>query len=182
MFNRGARPSEPRAKTQPPGTGLRVVVVEADGDITERLVVTCPEFDLDQVNHVDDAIKGALGPTIVVLGPDASNSATLDRVEELRDLCPSSELTVVVAVSKINTALLRRALRAGISDVVDLNEAGDLEGALRRVASRAAQRLVSTSASGRRGRVIAVFSPKGGVGTTSVAINIAARRGSVPNV
>jgi pilus assembly protein CpaE len=30
--------------------------------------------------------------------------------------------------------------------------------------------------------VIAVFSPKGGVGTTSVAINIAARRGSVPNV
>src|SRR5205085_10864919 len=175
-FNRCARQPEPRTGTpQPSVTGLRVVVVEGDGELTERLVTTCAEFDLDQVNHVDDAIKGALGPTIVVLGPDASTSGTLDRVEELRDLSPVNDLTVVVAVWKITTALLRRSLRAGISDVVDLNEPDDLEHALRRIASRAAQRSISVSGASRRGRVIAVFSPKGGVGTTTVAINLAAR-------
>jgi pilus assembly protein CpaE len=180
IFSRSSRDQAAAPATS--GAPRLVIVEGGEGTLTERLALSCPDFDLDQVHHVDDAIKGVVGPTIVVLGPDASNSSTLDRVEELRDLSASSDLTVVLAVAKITTPLLRRALRAGISDVVDIAVRHDLEDALRRVASRAAQRLVTESVGNRRGRVVAVFSPKGGVGTTTIAINLAARRGATPNV
>ena len=176
MFGRS--PRERPGQREPGTTAPQVVVVEGDGSITERLARSCPEFRVEHAHHVDDAIKGALGPTMVVLGSDASNSATLDRVEELCDIVPSHELTVVLAVSKITTTLLRRALRAGISDVVDVAAAHDLEDALRRISSRAAQRVAGGGA--MRGRVVAVFSPKGGVGTTTLAINLAAQHSGGP--
>ncbi len=180
MFGRAPREQTAQADS---ASEPRVVVVDVDGGLTERLIATCPEFRVDQVQHVDDAIKTALGPTTVVLGPEASTSSTLDRVEELRDLSPSTNLTVVLAVAKITTAVLRRALRAGISDVVDVAVPDDLEDALRRVASRAADRQsVGSNDTSRRGRVIAVFSPKGGVGTTTIAVNLAAQHGATPNV
>ncbi len=174
MFNRSARERD-EAKPPAPGAGPRLVVVEAHGMLTDRLVATCPDFAIDQVSHVDDAIKGALGPTIVVLGPDASNSMTLDRVEELAELSPTPGLTVILVANKITTALLHRALRAGISDVVSPTSTSDLEEAIQRVASRSALHHLS-NVQDTRGRLIAVFSPKGGVGTTTVAINLAAQR------
>ncbi|MBA2608902.1 MAG: AAA family ATPase [Actinobacteria bacterium] len=182
MFNRAGRDREPHTPPERE-SGPRVVVVETHGAIMERLMAHGAEFKLDQVNHVDDAIKGVLGPTIVVLGPDASTSATLDRIEELAELSPTPGLTVILVANKITTPLLRRALRAGISDVVSPTSQTDLEDAIRRVVARSAWHQLAAPQE-QRGRLIAVFSPKGGVGTTTVAVNLAASStpGGAPNV
>jgi len=163
--------------------GPQVVVVERDGKLTLRLSESCPEFVVEEAHYIDDAVKDAVGPTIIVLGPEASGEATLDRVEELRELAPTSELTFIVVVAKITTHLLRRALRAGISDVVTAASKTDFEMAIRRAVTRQTVQLLTTQHE-QRGRLVAVFSPKGGVGTTMIAINIAAMHaaGGPPNV
>lgn len=171
MLGRSARGVRP---TPAPVPTLRIAVVEHDGALTAQLVGLFPEYAIDQCRHVDDAIKTAIGPTVVVIGPEAMGEATLQRVEELHDLAPSPTLCVVLVAARLSTGVLRRALRAGISDVTD----GRSETELLDVIQRAITRVHNVAAPGGvdevDGRVIAVFSPKGGVGTTTVAVNVAA--------
>ncbi|MEY2468333.1 MAG: pilus assembly protein CpaE [Actinomycetota bacterium] len=171
MFARPSRAARPEPTAAP---GLRIAVVELDGDLTARVAALFPEHATEHVQHVDDAIKGVFGPTVVVIGPDAMSEATLQRIEELRDIAPSPSLCVVLAVPKISTAVLRRALRAGISDVADSTSDTELFDVLERAMARVQTILAPGGVDAPAGRVVAVFSPKGGVGTTTVAVNLAA--------
>jgi len=155
---------------------LRIVVVENDGPLADRLGGLFPAYAVTRVGHVDDAIKAAHSPTVVVVGPDSVTEDTLQRVEVLREIAPSSALTVVLVVPRMSTGVLRRALRAGVSDVAAETVSDDeLSDVLRRAAARIEQvTRVATGANSTRGRIVAVFSPKGGAGTTTVAVNFAA--------
>ncbi|MEJ7766094.1 MAG: AAA family ATPase, partial [Acidimicrobiales bacterium] len=85
----------------------------------------------------------------------------------------------VVLVAKPTTRLWERALRAGVREIIPL-EADDeqVRQALTRVLAGAARRQTASttappSTEATRGRVIAVMSPKGGAGKTTVATNLA---------
>ncbi len=82
------------------------------------------------------------------------------------------DTAVVILASALDPALLLEAMRAGVNEVVaEPFEAEDLESALTRVAEQAP--------AGETGRIFGFVGAKGGVGTTTVAVNMAASFGAI---
>lgn len=107
---------------------------------------------------------------VVVLGPHLELPEALALCEELRIARPT--VTVVLVRDGLDADVLRAAMKAGARDVV---EADDPE-ALTAAVARAHQLFVALrgpAGAMRRGSVVTVFSPKGGVGKTTVAVNLA---------
>jgi pilus assembly protein CpaE len=169
MFGRRERPGAP-GTLSPHAT--QVVVVEEEPLLVERVSRLFPEMDVKRVGHVDDAIKTAKNPTVVIVGPDSASEATLDRIDTLRHTDSASYVTVLLVVESMSTTILRQAMRAGVSDVLPATckdpELADLvRSGMERVEA------LGLNDGSMRGRVVAVFSPKGGAGTTTIAVNLA---------
>ena len=157
--------------------------MEPDADVRRRLGDAVPVADRSASLHeVDLTVER---PTVLVVGPGAVDPRNFD---SLADLTASPLLGAVVVAVGPTTELLQAAMRAGVRDVVELDPTGEAVG--RSVARVAELLLASNPALGgvdpvrplgapadlRRtsGRIVAVFSPKGGVGKTVVATNVAA--------
>ncbi|HVV36924.1 MAG TPA: hypothetical protein VHC63_10010 [Acidimicrobiales bacterium] len=148
------------------------MVVEEEPLVVERVARLFPQLDVKRVGHVDDAIKTAKQPTVVVVGPDSASAETLERIDTLRTAEVSGLVTVLLVVESMSTTILRQAMRAGVSDVLPASckdpELADLvRSGMERVEH------VAMGEGSHRGRVVAVFSPKGGAGTTTIAVNFA---------
>jgi pilus assembly protein CpaE len=121
---------------------------------------------------------GVAIPQVVVIDTAAGRNEALQLSSRLAAECPGM---AVVLVSEHPDTFALAALRAGACDVVHPDaEVGELAAVL----GRAAQIAASTAPQGpgdpamsgnasTRGRVISVVSPKGGVGKTTVATNLA---------
>lgn len=121
---------------------------------------------------------GVAIPQVVVIDVAAGRNEALGLSSRLAAECPGM---AVVLVSEHPDTFALAALRAGACDVVHPEaEVGELAAVL----GRAAQVAASTAPQGpgdpamngsasTRGRVISVVSPKGGVGKTTVATNLA---------
>ncbi len=123
--------------------------------------------------HLDDHP----GEDTVVLGPAVDAMAAFRVAESMRVSRPS--LGVVLVRQRIDTSLLGDALRAGIRDVVDERDLQGLNTAVRRcqqlaLALRTHSGDLSPEDAAPRGRVVTVFSAKGGCGKTTLATNLAA--------
>jgi pilus assembly protein CpaE len=143
----------------------------ADGDV---LLLPPGRLPTDPARLFEQLVDGEL-PEVLVLGPDTSPAEALNLAARLDVQCPGIS---VVLVADPSPALWQAAMRSGVRDVVpSASDAAELRAAI----DRAGQ-----AASGRRrvlrpldetarytGRVIAVASPKGGVGKTTVATNLA---------
>jgi pilus assembly protein CpaE len=79
---------------------------------------------------------------------------------------------VVFVRPALDTAVLARAMQAGAREVVAMDDLHLVAGAVTR-AHQFSQALRGPEASDHHGTVISVFSPKGGVGKTTVAVNLA---------
>ncbi|WP_404850689.1 AAA family ATPase [Dietzia kunjamensis] len=121
---------------------------------------------------------GVAIPQVVVIDVAAGRNEALQLSSRLAAECPGM---AVVLVSEHPDTFALAALRAGACDVV---HPGAEVGELAAVLGRAAQVAASTAPQGlgdpamngsasTRGRVISVVSPKGGVGKTTVATNLA---------
>lgn len=146
-----------------------------------------------------ESIKGALGPDAallpgldaltahlevnvfedcVVLGPSVDQQDVFALAEEMRLKRPS--LGVVMVRRRIDTAVLSDALRAGVREVVQERDIAGLASAVRRqreIAARLRESVENPEGSapqGHRGRVVTVFSAKGGCGKTTLSTNLAA--------
>jgi pilus assembly protein CpaE len=145
-----------------------------------------------------EAIKGALGPDssvlpsldalkshlelnlfedCIVLGPSVDQVDVYSLSEELRVSRPS--LGVVMVRRRIDTAVLSDALRAGVREVVQERDLAGLAVAVRRqreIAARLREQLDTgdtPAGPSQHGRVVTVFSAKGGCGKTTLATNLA---------
>jgi pilus assembly protein CpaE len=112
----------------------------------------------------------------VVLGPTVDQTAAFRVAEQLRIWRPA--LGVILVRSRVDTGLLAEAIRAGVADVVGERNIEGLHEAVRRVKDLAENRRRQTpgmgAPGGPRGRIITVFSAKGGCGKTTLATNMAA--------
>ncbi len=117
------------------------------------------------------------GETTVVLGPSIDQGTAHRLAEAMRVTRPS--LGVILVRQRIDTAVLAEALRAGVREVVDVRDLSGLNSAVRRWSSVAAAIRergsgTPTDLRGPRGRIVTVFSAKGGCGKTTLATNLAA--------
>jgi pilus assembly protein CpaE len=108
----------------------------------------------------------------VVLGPNTDLGAAVELAERLRFDHPTTGL--VLLRHELSASVFQAAMAAGIPAVVAANDVDGMSAAVERhrVTWEAIRGPVDANGD-RAGRVFTVFSPKGGVGKTTVAVNLA---------
>jgi len=162
----------------PPGSaGYDVAVVEPDAQLRTRLAVELS--GAGQFESMEDLVQrlDPTRPVVAVFGPGFASPIGFQHVHRVTST--HAMLGVVFAVYELSTDVLQQALRAGARDAVVIGGEASLNQSVDRVGellSGAATSRVQSPASraGAPGRLISVFSTKGGVGKTCVAINVAA--------
>ncbi|MCU1461443.1 MAG: hypothetical protein JWO37_1518 [Acidimicrobiales bacterium] len=159
-----------------------VAVVDDDPKLRTRLAMqlgtgvrsaSFPSIDLLEERFV------AGDPLVVVFGPSFATTEGLKDVERLTRQRP--EIGAILVVEELSTQALQQALRAGVKDVLAAPaDSGQLTESVTRVAetlnalpSRSAPAPAMVEAPAELGRVITVFSTKGGAGKSVVASNLA---------
>lgn len=161
-----------------------IVIVDRDKDFASKLEnLLCREpgrevLTLPALARLSDQISES-DAHVVVFGPSSPLDAALEAVGELAVRVPATG--AVLVVPKITTELMRQAMRAGFNDVVSADGTfGEVAASVadayadvvrRRVASGSVQ---ANSENDGRGKVVTVFSMKGGVGKTVIASNLGA--------
>lgn len=148
------------------------VLVENDDQVVELLLKAMPAgshavAELDRMllwvdQHYDEYVV-ALGPTVPL-------EAAYATAEEMRIARPT--VSVILVREHVDADVLTRAMHAGVRDVVPADD----EKGLTKAVERAQQLFLALRGPGgarQVGRVVTVFSPKGGVGKTTASVNLA---------
>lgn len=133
-------------------------------------------YALGAVDRLDTAplVLRALGDgpheLLVVVGPDVALEAACDLAEQVRLDRP--EVGVVLLRRRLDVTVMGQALRAGIREVVQADDQNALAESCRRNVELSQRLRGAAGASSREGRVVTVFSAKGGVGKTTFSTNL----------
>ena len=148
------------------------VIVDPDSTTARRLLGALPPGcqSVDTTERLLPWLAQHPEEYVVVLGPNISFGDGVTVCESLRVSRPAT--SVVFVRPALDTALLARAMQAGAREVVAMDDLHLVAGAVSR-AHTFSQALRGPEASKHNGHVISVFSPKGGVGKTTVAVNLA---------
>ncbi len=166
-----------------PFASRMVLVVEEDPLLLDDLLDAVSGAAQAQAFADLDALDGAeipAGcPALLVLGPSQATPEVFDRVGALIKATPG--VGAVIVVEHLSLALMRIALRAGVGDAIELSTIEThLPDVLGELALRLEAELASPPANYGAGRIArrrafvsTVFSPKGGVGKSVTAVNLA---------
>ncbi len=161
-----------------PSVAFAVAVVDADPHTQQGLAGLLGE-GVSVFGSLEE-LGGRLGrtPVVAVLGPSLCTDADLATVDQM--LHTHRELGAILVANELSTALLQQALRVGVRDVLAMPvETSQLVEAVQRVAAglSVAPSEGSPGAIGSadedRGKVVTVFSTKGGAGKSVIAANLA---------
>jgi pilus assembly protein CpaE len=148
------------------------VIVESDPGTVSALSALLPRGahavdDADRLHawlaHRHDEYAVLLGPTL-----DLADATVI--AEGLRLTRPTT--SVILLRKEYDAEVLHRAMQAGCRDVVRTEDAAGIGAAVGR-AQQLWQALHGSAAGTAQGHVVTVFSPKGGVGKTTTAVNLA---------
>jgi pilus assembly protein CpaE len=148
------------------------VLVEPDPTQVEALLKAMPagSHAVASADRMQAWLEQHHDEYVVVLGP----SPALEDVEavcsRLRVAHPT--VSVLLVRESLSTETLARAMKSGARDVVAANDPDAVVEAVER-ARQLFVALRGPSGAAQQGRVVTVFSPKGGVGKTTVAVNLA---------
>jgi pilus assembly protein CpaE len=108
----------------------------------------------------------------VILGPAVDLEAAAALADTLRITRPAT--SVILIRRRVDTSVLAEALRSGMREVVEDRDLTGLASAVKRAGQVwDALHGSTTSPDDSAGQMITVFSPKGGVGKTTIAVNLA---------
>lgn len=155
-----------------------IVIADPSAELRARLAEAVPEDEIVEVATLDEAKvllqQNSGRGRIAVLGPGLRMDEVLafaEKVERERD----GTATLLVA-QQLEPGLLREAMRSGVDDVLTVAATSDeWAEAVARTRARIATEhdLGSGSENGKTGRIVSVFSTKGGCGKSLVASNLA---------
>jgi pilus assembly protein CpaE len=132
-----------------------------------------PEIEL--IGSSTDVAGGAAalagGHLDAVLHATRSSTFPADEVAAIREHTRSP---VLIVASSGSAGLLEQALDADVSDVLLLPQLVENVVFAIRKATHTTRRHTETGSGGRHGKIVTVFSPKGGTGKTVIATNLAA--------
>ena len=162
---------------------MPVAVLDDDREVRDRLVALLGQRaePIDSIDALQPLLTGEA--TVLVLGPSYSSASRLADFSTTLQL--HREVGTVLVTNELSTDLLQTALRAGVNDVlaapvdaVQLTSAVDRvsDGLEASVVARPAPAdisVVEDQSSGDLGKVITVFSTKGGAGKSVLAANLA---------
>lgn len=171
-----------------PGVSIPTVIVDADQAVRSRLAMQLGELAIavGSIDQLRERLNG--NPVVAVLGPSSASPTGLAEAERL--VAEHPEVGAILVAAELTTELFRQALRAGIKDVLaaPVDTAGLVESVRRVSESVATLRRPDANSfadSGELGKVVAVFSTKGGAGKSVIASNLAvvlAKRSDKPVV
>jgi pilus assembly protein CpaE len=158
-----------------PTEGIRIFVSgSCDGSaaLVEALAQE-PGLELVGVAPTAQEAAGTLagGHLGVVLLATAAQALPADELAVIRE---HTRAPVVVLASGESTRLLEQALDADVADVLLLPQLTDNVVFSIRKAAHTGRKLAPPGLTAVRGRIVTVFSPKGGTGKTVIATNLAA--------
>jgi pilus assembly protein CpaE len=109
----------------------------------------------------------------IVIGPTVDLEAAAALADRLRVTQPA--LSVILIRRRVDTSVLAEALRSGMREVVDERDLTGLGSSVGRAQDiwRALTGLSIDNSDVTNGQLVTVFSPKGGVGKTTLAVNLA---------
>jgi pilus assembly protein CpaE len=155
-----------------------IVITDPTADVRDRLEALIHHAEevvrADSLAEAETALQHVRRDVrLVVLGPGLPTSEVLSFAEKV-DHERAGVGTLLVAET-LETGLLREALRAGVSDVLTTAAtAEEWDEAIERARSRIAiEHDLASSGEAARGRVVSVFSTKGGSGKSLIASNLA---------
>ncbi len=108
----------------------------------------------------------------IVLGPNVDLEAAAALADTLRVTRPAT--SVILIRRRVDTSVLAEALRSGMREVVEERDLTGLGAAVYRAGQvwEALSGAATQSDASPAGKLISVFSPKGGVGKTTLAVNL----------
>lgn len=123
---------------------------------------------------------------MMLLGPSFTGDESMEDIRSLHNQDPS--LVLMMVADEVTADLLRKGMRAGVSDVLEapLDEA-KIEEAIEQFAHDVLKRQSSSKApvptepESSKGKIITVWSAKGGSGTTVMATNVALLLNRIPD-
>jgi pilus assembly protein CpaE len=160
-----------------------VAVLDDDLDLRDLLVAQlgARAVPVDSVRALQSSLTGVA--TVLVLGPSCASAASLAEIGAT--LQAHREVGTILVTNELSTDLLQTALRAGVNDVLAAPvDAEQLAVAVARVADtldvsvmprlgESDPMVIEDGPQAELGKVITVFSTKGGAGKSVLAANLA---------
>jgi pilus assembly protein CpaE len=154
-------------------------VIDLDATVAETLSSALGDcVVLDSLDAARRHIDTNLAEDTIIVGPTVDQASALQLAETMRVQRPS--LGVLLVRRRVDTTLMVEAMRAGVREVIEERDIAGLSAALKRSkeVARALREQVpgGTAAEDNesRGKLITVFSAKGGCGKTTLSTNLAA--------
>jgi pilus assembly protein CpaE len=121
-----------------------------------------------------DAVAEDLSEQLIVIGPSIKMETARAVAEHFRTSRPS--LGVVLIRKRLDVGIMMEAIRSGVREVVSSDDASSIVAACKRSMEVSLKLLENSSnelGALSRGKVVIVFSAKGGCGKTTLSINLA---------
>ncbi|MFT4264880.1 MAG: AAA family ATPase [Nocardioides sp.] len=147
------------------------VLVEPDHDVVDVLLRALPAGS-QGVATMDRArawLEQHSDEYVVVLGPHVPLPEALALCDTLRTSRPT--VSVVLVRDELTTEVLTRAMQSGARDVIPSGSSEAVSSAVAR-AFQLYSALRGPGGVGQTGKIITVWSPKGGVGKTTISVNL----------
>ncbi|RYU09621.1 AAA family ATPase [Nocardioides iriomotensis] len=127
---------------------------------------------VDNLDELKKTLSATPDEFAIVLGPGVDLEAAASLADMLRVTRPST--SVILIRRRVDTSVLAEALRSGMREVVEERDLTGLGAAVGRAKQvwTALNGPGQTESNGPVGQLITVFSPKGGVGKTTLAVNL----------
>jgi pilus assembly protein CpaE len=152
-----------------------VVLGDTDRDADRfRFTLADDVAVVETSGKLDQYLENHLDEDLIVVGPDVTMAVACEVAETYRLRRPF--LGVVLMRRRMEVSTMSEALRSGVREVVLADDVEALVGACKRsmAVSEQLRNVEMGDGSSRRGKIILVFSSKGGCGKTTVSTNLAA--------